>query len=111
MVVVGEIGGHNPLREPVGQFANEDSCDSVTWIEGEHRDGFDLRQPYLHRVALTLQGFRGRSEPASAAGLVNELTAFRNPMGRARRACIDERRSRAPERCIVDFLELKRVNR
>jgi hypothetical protein len=111
MVAVGAIGGYDPLREPVGQFANENLRDNVTWIKGKHRDGFDLRQPYLHRVALTLQAFRGRSEPASAAGLVDEVTAFGNPMGRARRTCIDERRSRAPERCIVDFLELKRVNR
>ena len=100
---LGRSAGTTPLREPVGQFANEDSCDRVTLIEGVHRDGFYLRQRYLHRVALTLQAFRSRSEPTSAAGLVDDVIAFRNPMGCARRTCIDERRSRAPERSYRGF--------
>ena len=68
-------------------------------------------QPYLHRMVPTLQAFGDRFEPASAAGLVDGVTAIRKPMDCAGRACIDERRPRALERCIADFLELKHVNR
>lgn len=111
MAIGGEIDRLSLRSEPVGRFASENLCDNVTWIMREHKVGFDLRQPSLHRAVLVLQAFRDRFEPTSAAGLVDEETAVRSPMGCARGACIDERQPRTPERCIVDLLELKRVNR